>query len=210
MWRDDAFSHSSGVAGPSCFQTKGHCCEDRGRAVSKILSLASYIWISLLQQWSKTHMLKAVLQNTNRWECPCHVFCCCCLKPLHCCWPVCCWTFRLVTDEPCLCSFLCLYSESIKKTGTKGCSLTVVSNHVPICCQNKAVYQYHVTFTWVSGIKWQAFVSVLLNTTRAKCDPPLCSGGWWNSKVQRPQCWWHQIITHHLLPVLSANHKNRC
>lgn len=44
-------------------------------------------------------------------------------------------------------SINCLDSEPIKKTGTKGRFVTVVSNHVPICCQNKAVYQYHVTFT---------------------------------------------------------------
>lgn len=37
-------------------------------------------------------------------------------------------------------------SESLNKTGTKGYPIEIASNHVPICCQNKAVYQYHVTF----------------------------------------------------------------
>ncbi|XP_057702845.1 piwi-like protein 2 isoform X1 [Corythoichthys intestinalis] len=37
--------------------------------------------------------------------------------------------------------------EPLSKTGTKGASIMIGSNHIPIDCKNKAVYQYHVTFT---------------------------------------------------------------
>ncbi|XP_071774763.1 piwi-like protein 2 [Centroberyx gerrardi] len=37
--------------------------------------------------------------------------------------------------------------EPLNKAGTKGHPLTIGSNHIPICCKNEAVYQYHVTFT---------------------------------------------------------------
>ncbi|XP_049618572.1 piwi-like protein 2 isoform X1 [Syngnathus scovelli] len=35
----------------------------------------------------------------------------------------------------------------LNKAGSKGTPVTIGSNHVPINCKNKAVYQYHVTFT---------------------------------------------------------------
>ncbi|KAM3872188.1 piwi-like protein 2 [Diretmus argenteus] len=38
-------------------------------------------------------------------------------------------------------------SEPFHKAGTKGTPVTVGSNHIPICCKNEAVYQYHVTFS---------------------------------------------------------------
>uniref|UniRef100_A0A8C4HI83 Piwi-like protein 2 n=1 Tax=Dicentrarchus labrax TaxID=13489 RepID=A0A8C4HI83_DICLA len=37
--------------------------------------------------------------------------------------------------------------EPLNKAGTKGSPITIGSNHIPICCKNEAVYQYHVTFT---------------------------------------------------------------
>ncbi|XP_061585786.1 piwi-like protein 2 [Cololabis saira] len=37
--------------------------------------------------------------------------------------------------------------EPLNKAGTKGSSITISSNHIPIKCRNEAVYQYHVTFT---------------------------------------------------------------
>ncbi|KAM3872186.1 piwi-like protein 2 [Diretmus argenteus] len=37
--------------------------------------------------------------------------------------------------------------EPFHKAGTKGTPVTVGSNHIPICCKNEAVYQYHVTFS---------------------------------------------------------------
>ncbi|XP_056135759.1 piwi-like protein 2 [Lampris incognitus] len=37
--------------------------------------------------------------------------------------------------------------EPINKTGTKGTPVPIGTNHVPVCCKNEAVYQYHVTFT---------------------------------------------------------------
>ncbi|KAM4616857.1 piwi-like protein 2 [Polymixia lowei] len=37
--------------------------------------------------------------------------------------------------------------ELLNKTGTKGTPVPIGSNHIPICCKNEAVYQYHVTFT---------------------------------------------------------------
>ncbi|XP_037113727.1 piwi-like protein 2 [Syngnathus acus] len=35
----------------------------------------------------------------------------------------------------------------LNKAGSKGTPVTIGSNHIPIYCKNKAVYQYHVTFT---------------------------------------------------------------
>ncbi|XP_019740699.1 piwi-like protein 2 isoform X2 [Hippocampus comes] len=35
----------------------------------------------------------------------------------------------------------------LNKAGSKGTPVTIGSNHIPIHCKNKAVYQYHVTFT---------------------------------------------------------------
>ncbi|XP_077377407.1 piwi-like protein 2 isoform X1 [Festucalex cinctus] len=35
----------------------------------------------------------------------------------------------------------------LNKAGSKGSPLSIGSNHIPIHCKNKAVYQYHVTFT---------------------------------------------------------------
>lgn len=57
-------------------------------------------------------------------------------------------------------------SKSLNKTGTKGCPIEIASNHVPICCQNKAVYQYHVTFRWASGIKWDVFLLKPVNLSQ--------------------------------------------
>nr|AID66627.1 Piwil2 [Monopterus albus] len=37
--------------------------------------------------------------------------------------------------------------EPLNKAGTTGAPITIGSNHIPIVCKNKAVYQYHVTFT---------------------------------------------------------------
>uniref|UniRef100_A0A8B9KP79 Piwi-like protein 2 n=1 Tax=Astyanax mexicanus TaxID=7994 RepID=A0A8B9KP79_ASTMX len=37
--------------------------------------------------------------------------------------------------------------EPLKKAGTKGNSITIGSNYIPIRCKNEAVFQYHVTFT---------------------------------------------------------------
>ncbi|XP_061527024.1 piwi-like protein 2 [Phycodurus eques] len=37
--------------------------------------------------------------------------------------------------------------EPLNKAGSKGTPITIGSNHIPIQCKNKAVYQYHVTFT---------------------------------------------------------------
>ncbi|XP_034026965.1 piwi-like protein 2 [Thalassophryne amazonica] len=37
--------------------------------------------------------------------------------------------------------------EPVNKAGTKGATITIGSNHIPIHCKNEAVYQYHVTFT---------------------------------------------------------------
>ncbi|XP_063051233.1 piwi-like protein 2 [Engraulis encrasicolus] len=37
--------------------------------------------------------------------------------------------------------------EPLQKAGTKGSSLTVGANSIPVICKNEAVYQYHVTFT---------------------------------------------------------------
>ncbi|XP_035236171.1 piwi-like protein 2 [Anguilla anguilla] len=37
--------------------------------------------------------------------------------------------------------------EPLEKRGTKGTPLHIGSNHIPICCKNEAVFQYHVTFT---------------------------------------------------------------
>ncbi|CAK6950431.1 piwi-like protein 2 [Scomber scombrus] len=36
--------------------------------------------------------------------------------------------------------------EPLNKAGTKGAPITIGSNHIPIRCENEAVYQYHVTF----------------------------------------------------------------
>uniref|UniRef100_A0A8B9RFJ1 Piwi-like protein 2 n=1 Tax=Astyanax mexicanus TaxID=7994 RepID=A0A8B9RFJ1_ASTMX len=38
-------------------------------------------------------------------------------------------------------------AEPLKKAGTKGNSITIGSNYIPIRCKNEAVFQYHVTFT---------------------------------------------------------------
>ncbi|KAL0979232.1 hypothetical protein UPYG_G00182460 [Umbra pygmaea] len=38
-------------------------------------------------------------------------------------------------------------SGPLQKSGTKGTPLSIGSNHIIINCKNKAVYQYHVTFT---------------------------------------------------------------
>uniref|UniRef100_A0AAQ5YKS6 Piwi-like protein 2 n=1 Tax=Amphiprion ocellaris TaxID=80972 RepID=A0AAQ5YKS6_AMPOC len=35
----------------------------------------------------------------------------------------------------------------LNKAGTKGAPITIGSNHIPIRCNNEAVYQYHVTYT---------------------------------------------------------------
>ncbi|XP_061673769.1 piwi-like protein 2 isoform X2 [Syngnathoides biaculeatus] len=37
--------------------------------------------------------------------------------------------------------------EPLNKAGSKGTPITIGSNHIPIQCKNKAIYQYHVTFT---------------------------------------------------------------
>ncbi|KAM9360170.1 piwi-like protein 2 [Symphorus nematophorus] len=37
--------------------------------------------------------------------------------------------------------------EPLNKAGTKGAPVSIGSNHIPIRCENEAVYQYHVTFT---------------------------------------------------------------
>nr|XP_046241740.1 piwi-like protein 2 isoform X2 [Scatophagus argus] len=37
--------------------------------------------------------------------------------------------------------------EAPNKAGIKGNPITIGSNHIPICCTNEAVYQYHVTYT---------------------------------------------------------------
>uniref|UniRef100_A0A8C4HH20 Piwi-like protein 2 n=1 Tax=Dicentrarchus labrax TaxID=13489 RepID=A0A8C4HH20_DICLA len=47
-------------------------------------------------------------------------------------------TLKKVSDNP---------VEPLNKAGTKGSPITIGSNHIPICCKNEAVYQYHVTFT---------------------------------------------------------------
>uniref|UniRef100_A0A3Q3XAQ2 Piwi-like protein 2 n=1 Tax=Mola mola TaxID=94237 RepID=A0A3Q3XAQ2_MOLML len=39
------------------------------------------------------------------------------------------------------------YKEPLNKAGTKGTPFIIGSNHIPICCKNEAVYQYHVKFT---------------------------------------------------------------
>ncbi|KAK2837637.1 hypothetical protein Q5P01_014849 [Channa striata] len=36
--------------------------------------------------------------------------------------------------------------EPLNKAGTKGASINIASNHIPIQCRNEVVYQYHVTF----------------------------------------------------------------
>uniref|UniRef100_A0AAQ5ZMN7 Piwi-like protein 2 n=1 Tax=Amphiprion ocellaris TaxID=80972 RepID=A0AAQ5ZMN7_AMPOC len=40
-----------------------------------------------------------------------------------------------------------LVSGPLNKAGTKGAPITIGSNHIPIRCNNEAVYQYHVTYT---------------------------------------------------------------
>ncbi|KAF7657525.1 hypothetical protein LDENG_00025830, partial [Lucifuga dentata] len=37
--------------------------------------------------------------------------------------------------------------EPLNKAGSKGDAIVIGSNHITICCENEAVYQYHVTFT---------------------------------------------------------------
>uniref|UniRef100_A0A8B9KNX2 Piwi-like protein 2 n=1 Tax=Astyanax mexicanus TaxID=7994 RepID=A0A8B9KNX2_ASTMX len=47
----------------------------------------------------------------------------------------------------CLSSSVFVCREPLKKAGTKGNSITIGSNYIPIRCKNEAVFQYHVTFT---------------------------------------------------------------
>uniref|UniRef100_A0A3Q3DQT5 Piwi-like protein 2 n=1 Tax=Hippocampus comes TaxID=109280 RepID=A0A3Q3DQT5_HIPCM len=45
------------------------------------------------------------------------------------------------------CLSIFLVRVPLNKAGSKGTPVTIGSNHIPIHCKNKAVYQYHVTFT---------------------------------------------------------------
>lgn len=59
------------------------------------------------------------------------------------------------------CLLFVVYSE-LKKTGTKGEPVTISSNYIPIQCKNEAVFQYHVSFTYVLLLLLLPFLYVLL------------------------------------------------